>query len=87
MVLAFIAATNDIAIDGYYMEGISDPKQQAAYTGFRVLAYRLAMTLGRFGIILAVAEVARRAFGGNMYSAWGCGFAAGAVTHSRPAKP
>jgi MFS transporter, PAT family, beta-lactamase induction signal transducer AmpG len=77
--MAFIAATNDIAIDGYYMEGIADPKQQAAYTGFRVMAYRLAMILARFGIILAVAEVAHRVFGGNMYSAWGFGFAAGAA--------
>jgi len=77
--MAFIAATNDIAIDGYYMEGISDPKQQAAYTGFRVMAYRLAMILARFGVILAVAEVAKTTFGGNMYSAWGVGFAAAAV--------
>ena len=77
--MAFIAATNDIAIDGYYMEGISDPKQQAAYTGFRVMAYRLAMILARFGVILAVAEVAKTTFGGNMYSAWGFGFAAAAV--------
>ncbi|WP_295585950.1 hypothetical protein [uncultured Lamprocystis sp.] len=79
IVLAFLAATNDIAIDGYYMEGISDPKQQAAYTGLRVTAYRLAMIVARFGIILAVAEVAKHAFGGNLYSAWGCGFAAGAA--------
>jgi PAT family beta-lactamase induction signal transducer AmpG len=77
--MAFVAATNDIAIDGYYMEGITDPKQQAAYTGFRVMAYRLAMILARFGIILAVAEVAETLFGGDMYSAWGFGFAAGAV--------
>jgi PAT family beta-lactamase induction signal transducer AmpG len=77
--MAFIAATNDIAIDGYYMEGITDPKQQAAYTGFRVTAYRLAMILARFGIILAVAEVAQTVFGGNMYGAWGFGFAAGAA--------
>ncbi len=77
--MAFIAATNDIAIDGYYMEGITDPKQQAAYTGFRVMAYRVAMILARFGVILAVAEVAKTAFGGNMYSAWGFGFAAAAV--------
>ena len=79
ILMAFIAATNDIAIDGYYMEGISDPKEQAAYTGFRVMAYRLAMILARFGIILAVAEVAKRAFGGNLYSAWGFGFGAGAA--------
>lgn len=77
--MAFIAATNDIAIDGYYMEGISDPKQQAAYTGFRVMAYRLAMILARFGVILAVAEVAKTTLGGNMYSAWGYGFAAAAM--------
>ena len=77
--LAFLAATNDIAIDGYYMEGITDPKEQAAYTGFRVMAYRLAMILARFGIILAVAQIAKSAFGGNLYAAWGCGFAAGAL--------
>jgi len=77
--LAFLAATNDIAIDGYYMEGITDPKEQAAYTGFRVMAYRLAMILARFGIILAVAQIARTAFDGNLYAAWGCGFAAGAL--------
>jgi len=79
VLMAFVAATNDIAIDGFYMEGITDPKEQAAYTGFRVMAYRLAMILARFGIILAVAQVAKTAFGGNMYSAWGIGFAAGAA--------
>lgn len=79
VIMAFIAATNDIAIDGYYMEGITDPKQQAAYTGFRVMAYRVAMILARFGVILAVAVVAKTAFGGNLYSAWGFGFAAAAV--------
>ena len=78
VLLAFLAATNDIAIDGYYMEGIPDPKTQAAYTGFRVMAYRLAMILARFGIILAVAQIARHAFGGDLVAAWGVGFAAGA---------
>jgi MFS transporter, PAT family, beta-lactamase induction signal transducer AmpG len=79
VVMAFLAATNDIAIDGYYMEGITDPKQQAAYTGFRVMAYRLSMILARFGIILAVAQVAKTAFDGDLHAAWGCGFAAGAL--------
>ncbi|WP_295384150.1 hypothetical protein [uncultured Thiodictyon sp.] len=78
--MAFLAATNDVAIDGYYMAGIADPKEQAAYTGFRVMAYRLAMILARFGIILAVAQIAQHAFfGGNLYAAWGCGFGAGAL--------
>jgi len=79
IVMAFTAATNDIAIDGYYMEGVSDPKEQAAYTGLRVTAYRLAMILARFGIILAVAQFAEHVFQGNLYAAWGVGFAAGAA--------
>src|SRR5690242_6073520 len=41
--MAFLAATNDIAVDGYYLEGLTDKKHQAAYSGYRVLAYRLAM--------------------------------------------
>ncbi|WP_295448225.1 hypothetical protein [uncultured Thiodictyon sp.] len=77
--MAFLAATNDVAIDGYYMEGIADPKEQAGYTGFRVMAYRVAMIMARFGIILAVAQIAKNAFEGNLYAAWGCGFAAGAL--------
>jgi MFS transporter, PAT family, beta-lactamase induction signal transducer AmpG len=79
IVLALIAATNDIAIDGYYMEGLTDPGEQAANTGYRVMAYRLSMILARFGIILAVAEVARTFAGSNLYLAWGYGFASAAL--------
>ncbi|MGD9158875.1 MAG: hypothetical protein PVG39_10745, partial [Desulfobacteraceae bacterium] len=47
-----IAATNDIAIDGYYMEAL-DKKGQAKYVGYRVMAYRLAMMTGT-GIIATI---------------------------------
>jgi PAT family beta-lactamase induction signal transducer AmpG len=80
VVLAFIAATNDIVIDGYYMEGLTDPKEQAAYTGYRVFAYRLALILAKFGIIWAVGAIAKKAAGADMYLAWGYGFAAAALT-------
>jgi PAT family beta-lactamase induction signal transducer AmpG len=40
--LAAVAATHDIAIDGYYLEAL-DPKAQSAYVGFRATAYKLAM--------------------------------------------
>ena len=80
VVLAFAAATNDVIIDGYYMEGITDPREQAAYTGYRVMAYRLALILAKFGIVLAVGELARRFAGGNLYRAWGYGFSAAAIT-------
>ena len=51
VVLAFVAATNDIAIDGYYMEGLRDPREQALYTGYRVFAYRLGLILVRSGFV------------------------------------
>jgi PAT family beta-lactamase induction signal transducer AmpG len=79
VILAFIAATNDIAIDGYYMEGITDPGEQAAYTGYRVFAYRLSMILARFGFINIAAYAAKHG-ASNLYSAWGYAFLAASVT-------
>jgi PAT family beta-lactamase induction signal transducer AmpG len=77
--LAFVAATNDIVIDGYYMEGLTGSKEQAAYTGYRVFAYRLALVVAKFGIIYTVGTLAKRIAGNNMYCAWGFGFGAAAA--------
>ncbi len=49
---AFIAATHDMAIDGYYMEALDD-KGQARFVGYRVMAYRIAMMTGT-GIIVTI---------------------------------
>lgn len=49
---AFIAATHDIAIDGYYMEAL-DKAQQSKLVGYRVMAYRIAMMAGS-GVIVAI---------------------------------
>jgi PAT family beta-lactamase induction signal transducer AmpG len=49
---AFIAATHDIAIDGYYMEALND-KGQAKFVGYRVMGYRIAMMTGT-GIIVTI---------------------------------
>ncbi len=49
---AFIAATNDIAIDGFYMEAL-DKEGQARFVGYRVMAYRIAMMVGT-GIIATI---------------------------------
>jgi len=54
---AFIAATQDIAIDGYYMEAL-DRDGQAKYVGFRVMAYRIAMITGT-GIIVTIGALSR----------------------------
>ncbi|MFW6147133.1 MAG: hypothetical protein ACOC6B_01940 [Thermodesulfobacteriota bacterium] len=49
---AFLSATHDIAIDGYYMEAL-DKDGQAKFVGYRVMAYRLAM-MGGTGIIVTI---------------------------------
>ena len=54
VMLAFLSATHDIAIDGFYMEAIDDPTRQAAYTGLRVLAYRLAVIFTK-SVLVAMA--------------------------------
>jgi len=59
---SFVAATHDIAIDGYYLEAL-DSDGQAMYVGYRVMAYRIAMMAGT-GVIATV---------GTMYN-WFVGF-------------
>jgi PAT family beta-lactamase induction signal transducer AmpG len=53
---AFIAATHDMAIDGYYLEAL-DEKGQAKFVGYRVMAYRIAMMVGT-GVIVTLGTTA-----------------------------
>jgi len=52
---SIIAATHDMAIDGYYMEAL-DKKNQAKFVGYRVMAYRIAMMAGT-GIVVTIGAV------------------------------
>ncbi len=52
LVGSFIAATHDIAIDGYYMEAL-DEKGQAKFVGYRIMAYRIAMMTGT-GVVVTI---------------------------------
>lgn len=70
LVMAFVAATNDIAIDGYYLEAIPSREQQALLSGYRVLAYRLAMVFARSGLVGVVAWSTARTVGSNPAIAW-----------------
>ncbi len=67
--MAFLSATNDIAIDAYYLEGLTTREDQAAYAGVRVLAYRIAIIFART-VLLGVVGIAN----------WFYGFGVGAVT-------
>ncbi len=64
VVAAFLAATHDIAIDGFYLEAL-DPTAQAGLAGLRTSAYRVALLAGKGLLALAgalqVAGVTRTA--------------------------
>lgn len=49
--LSILAATQDIAVDGFYLDALPD-KRQAALTGLRVGAYRAAMLVGKGGLVV-----------------------------------
>ncbi len=68
-VLAVLAATHDIAIDGYYMEAITDPGEQAAYTGLRSLAFQVAKLFVRSALLALTGWIG-----------WHWGFGVGAIT-------
>jgi len=64
---SFLAATHDMAIDGYYMEAL-DKEGQAKFVGYRVMAYRISMMTGT-GIIVTIATMV----------SWRIGFLSAAV--------
>lgn len=60
--IAFSSATQDIAIDGYYMD-VLDTKQQSFYVGIRNTAYRVAMLLGSGGLVFLAGKLAEMGYG------------------------
>lgn len=62
---SILAATHDIAIDGYYLETLDTPGQ-ARFVGYRVMAYRIAMMAGT-GVIATIGTTMgwSLAFGGS----------------------
>lgn len=63
ILLAFIAATHDVAIDGYYLEAL-DADEQPRFVGLRAAAYRGAALLAS-GPLLVVADLA------GWHATWG----------------
>lgn len=82
--LAFSSATHDIAVDGFYMMGLSE-SQQAFFVGIRNTFYRIAMVTGQ-GILVILAgylETSKLlgdpAAGHNIPLAWAFTFAVLAI--------
>jgi len=62
VVMAFLSATHDMAIDGYYLEAL-DEAGQSRYVGTRSAAYRISMLAVSGGLVVLIGR-----FG------WGVGF-------------
>lgn len=78
VLMAIVAATNDIAIDGYYLEAIPKREDQALLSGYRVLAYRMSMVFARSGLVAFAAWAMSSATAGTAYHAWALAFSVGA---------
>lgn len=65
--LAFSAATHDIASDGFYMLGLK-PHEQVAYVGIRSTFFRFSMIAGQGGLVYLAGKLT--AVTGNVAQAW-----------------
>ena len=60
LVISFIAATHDIAIDGYYIQSLNNT-DQAAFSGLRLAAYRVALLVGNGALVVLAGMVSWQA--------------------------
>ena len=67
VVLAILSATHDIAIDGFYLEGL-DEEGQSKFVGYRATAYKIAMLVVSGPLLVITGTIG-----------WTAGFAATAV--------
>jgi len=58
-VMAFASATQDVAIDGYYMD-VLNGEQQALFVGFRNAAYKVAWLTGSGGLVYMAGAIAEK---------------------------
>lgn len=57
--VAFLGATQDVAVDGYYLAALDRPAQ-ASLSGTRVAAYRVALLVGKSGLVALAGLVSWR---------------------------
>jgi PAT family beta-lactamase induction signal transducer AmpG len=66
--MGFVAATHDVAIDGYYLEAL-DEKGQSEFVGYRAAAWRVAAVASGGGILAAAGTI-------GWWAAWMVAFVA-----------
>ncbi len=58
-IIAFVSATHDVAIDGFYLDAL-DKNQQAFFSGIRTTAYKIAWLVGNGGLVFLSGYIADR---------------------------
>jgi PAT family beta-lactamase induction signal transducer AmpG len=76
-VIAIVSATQDIAIDGYYMD-VLNKEQQAFFVGFRNAAYKVAFLTGQGALVIFVGYLAEK-LGFGYQTGWSASFLVCAV--------
>lgn len=66
-VIAFISATHDIAVDGYYMLAL-DKEKQAFFIGIRSLFYRFAVIFGQGLLVILAGTIEKKS--GSITLSW-----------------
>lgn len=72
IVVALTSATQDIAIDGFYMD-VLDKKDQAFFVGFRQTAYKVAWLTGQGALVMLAGVVAEK-MGYGYHTGWCAAF-------------
>ncbi|MHB0887266.1 MFS transporter [Acidithiobacillus sp.] len=73
ILMAILSATHDMSVDGYYIQ-ILEEDAQAAFSGVRVAAYRVAMLVGNGGLVILAGWVSWTAcFLAAAIMLWGLG--------------
>jgi len=74
-VIAFVSATHDIAIDGFYLDAL-DKDRQALYVGVRSAAYKIAWLVGSGGLVFLAGYCAARS---TTITGWAIAFGSGGI--------
>jgi PAT family beta-lactamase induction signal transducer AmpG len=75
-IMAFSSATHDVAADGFYMLGLSTPRQ-AAFVGVRTIFYRIATIASKGGLVVLAGFLQEKGY--PVTSAWSITFFAAAA--------
>ena len=74
-IIAFVSATHDIAIDGFYLDAL-DKDRQALYVGVRSAAYKIAWLVGSGGLVFLAGYCAARS---TSTTGWAIAFGSGGI--------